>query len=333
MLVVPVAMPEPRDTWAQAQASRDALVVAATALLEGPTVAHAEDSVAAAAMIDLRERGLVEAVVTTVHHVSTHDRGELEDLQRHAIQGSDVMICASRWWAETIRAEFGVQAHVVPHGVQFARFAEQPHTRETAGAAFGWGMRPAVLGLGGVQPRKGSRVLLEAFARARARIGDGGLLVVAGPAEQADYHAAWVEDAQRLGLRVQRGGKPADDVDVIELGGLSSHEMPSLMRACDVMASPSTREGFGLAAIEAAAAGVPNVVSDLPVFRELFTDGESCLTVGVGDTRALSTALVRMLRDHALREAVVRDARRIAARFDWVECVRGHTRIYESLLK
>ena len=44
------------------------------------------------------------------------------------------------------------------------------------------------------------------------------------------------------------------------------------MAAADVFAFPSTKEGFGLAAMEALAAGVPVVVRDLPVLREVFGD-------------------------------------------------------------
>ena len=44
--------------------------------------------------------------------------------------------------------------------------------------------------------------------------------------------------------------------------------MPVLYRAADTLAFPSTREGFGLVVLEALAAGLPAVVSDLPVLRE-----------------------------------------------------------------
>ncbi|MCB0882981.1 MAG: glycosyltransferase [Thermoleophilia bacterium] len=331
VMVVPLAPRDDADPWDTAQAARAALRAAAP-LFGERDVGHAEDPVAAAALLDLRDAGALRAVVTTVHHVSTNDRGELEDLQRHAVQGSDLVVCASRHWAGIVAREYGVAPRIVPHGVELARFARQLDDRRSAGAAFGWGARPTVLTLGGIQPRKGSRVMLEAFARARARVGEAALLVVAGPAKVPEFRARWVEDADRLGLRVQRGGAPAPDVDVLELGGVPAAAMPRLMRACDVLASPSTREGFGLAAIEAAATGIPTVLSDIPVFLEHFAHGESCLTVGVGDTRSLSSALVRVFNDEDLRGTLVEGGRRLAARFDWARCADAHLLLYREAM-
>jgi glycosyltransferase involved in cell wall biosynthesis len=330
MLIVPFERAPGADPLAATMAAVHALVAASSAT-EGD-VGHAQDPVAAAALLDLRRRGRLRAVVTTVHHLASHDRGEVEDLQRRAVQEADATICPSRWWAGRIRSEFGVEPVVVPHGVERDRFSGVAADRAEAGRLFGWGDRPVVLTLGGVQPRKGSRVLLEAFARARARIGGGALLVVAGPAEHADFREAWLEDAARLGLTVGRGPAVAPEVDVVELGAVPGPDMPLLLRACDALASPSTREGFGLAPLEAAAAGVPNVVSDLPVFREHFTDGRDALVVPVGDSGPLAMALVRVLRDAALRAALLEGGHALARRFDWSACARAHEGVYEEVL-
>jgi glycosyltransferase involved in cell wall biosynthesis len=331
MLIVPVGEPTPGDDLGPASASARALAVAAAAT--PAHVGHAEDPVAAAALLGMRDRGELRAVVTTVHHITSHDRGGIEDLQRRAVQEADVTVCASQWWAGRIRDDYGVDAAVVPHGIERDRFAGCPLTRRAAGDLLGWGERPAVLALGGVQPRKGSRVLLEAFARARRRIGDGALLVVAGPAEHHDFHRAWCEDAERLGLRLHRGEGPPADADVVELGAVPSGRMPELYRACDVLASPSTREGFGLVALEAAASGLPCVLSDLAVFREHFTDGESCLTVPAGDSGALAQALVRAMHDAPLRMRLVAGGADVARRFTWDACAGAHVEVYRRALQ
>lgn len=302
------------------------------ALGDAVDIGHAEDPSAAVALLSLRDAGTLGAVVTTVHHLETHSEVEPEELERRAIQESDVVICSSGWWAERIRSQFGVDALIVPHGVESDRFAGCPADRAMAGAAMGWGLRPTVLTVAGVQARKGSRVLLEAFARARARLGDRALLVLAGPVEPSGYRDSWHEDARRLGLRVHIGDHPPEDADVAELGTVAVEEMPALYRAADVVATPSTREGFGLTVLEAAAAGVPNVVSDIPVFGEHLRDGESCLMVPVGDSGPLAMALVRAVRDEALRARIVAGGAEVARRLSWAACAAAHERSYRAVL-
>jgi len=220
----------------------------------------------------------------------------------------------------------------VPDGVDAPRFASARLGRAEAGALFGWGERPAVLALGGISRRKGSRAVLEAFARARSRLGEGALLAIAGPDRAGDdYAAGWRADAERLGLEVgRRRPRPGDAVAL--LGAVPARDIPLLYRAVDALAYPSTREGFGLAVLEAAIAGVPAAVSDLPVLRETLTDGRDCLMVPPGHTGALADALVRLVRDEDLRARLLAGARETAVRFRWDDAAAAHLRVYEGVL-
>ena len=68
------------------------------------------------------------------------------------------------------------------------------------------------------------------------------------------------------------------------LGSLPDGSIERLYRAADVFAFPSTKEGFGLAALEALASGLPVVASDLDAFRTFLDDGRNARLVPVGDT-------------------------------------------------
>lgn len=305
-----------------------AVAASATGVID---IGHAEDPIAAQALFRLRDAGVVRAVVVSVHHLEAIAGFETEQRVQESLKWADVVICASQWWADRVEREFNVTPRVIAHGVDVARFAGIPEDRAAAGNAFGWGRRPVILAMGGIQPRKGSRVLLEAFARARARLGSDALLVIAGVSDRSEFHAEWRGDAERLGVRIADAGDTAADADVLELGVVDNADMPLLYRASDVLVTPSTREGFGLVALEAAASGIPNVMSDLPVFAEHFTDGESCLTAIAGDSGSLAIAIVRAVREATLRERLVRGARAVVDELSWSACAEQHMAIYRAL--
>ena len=192
-----------------------------------------------------------------------------------------------------------------------------------------------MLSVGGIEPRKGSRTLLAAFAGARERIGAGALLAIAGGEtlfDYADYRSGWEGDAAALGLRVHRGPRPPAAADVAILGPIRDDDMPALFRGADLLAFPSEREGFGLVVLEAQASGLPAVVSDLPVLREFLADGRDCRMAPVGDADALGDALVEVMSDDALRARLVRDGRATAARFTWGAAAAAHEAVYERIL-
>jgi glycosyltransferase involved in cell wall biosynthesis len=102
-------------------------------------------------------------------------------------------------------------------------------------------------------------------------------------------------------------------------------DLPSLVAAADVFAFPSTAEGFGLAAMEALAAGVPVVTRDLPVLREVFGGAARFGTDASGLAAALGDALDHP--DPALTEA----GRALAARHTWAAAAERHLGLYRSL--
>lgn len=315
---------------------RYAATLAAGMRAAGPAhIHHSEDCLSARSLLALRAEGRVPAIVRTIHHVDDFASPVLAECQRASIEDVDHRICVSRHWADVLAAEHGVAAEVIPNGVDGARFARCPLDRAAAGARMGWGGRPTVLAVGGIEPRKGSRTLLAAFARARERIGPRALLAIAGGEtlfDYADYRAGWEDDAGALGLRVHRGVRPPATADVAVLGPVPDDDMPALFRAADLLAFPSEREGFGLVVLEAQAAGLPAVVSDLPVLREFLADGRDCRMAPAGDAGALAEALVEVMGDAALRARLSAGGRETAARFTWQRAAEAHERVYEGIL-
>ena len=135
----------------------------------------------------------------------------------------------------------------------------------------------AFLNIGGIEPRKNTIRLLLAFQSIRDKLIAGGrkpVLLLAGGETLLDYRPYRAEFFQLL----SHSGLVLDQ-DLFLAGTVSDPQIDSLYRAADVFTFPSVKEGWGLVVLEAMAAGVPVITSDLPVFREYLKCEENALLV------------------------------------------------------
>ncbi|WP_206797184.1 MSMEG_0565 family glycosyltransferase [Amycolatopsis sp. MtRt-6] len=255
-------------------------------------VVHAQDCISANA---------VDRCVRTVHHLDTFTTPELAACHERAIVRPYAHVCVSASVAAEVRDGWGIEAAVIPNGVDYDRFATAPRTSERG---------RYVLAVGGIEPRKGSLDLLEAFAL----LAEPGLrLLIAGGEtlfDYRDYRTRWEKRAAELG------------VEPVVLGPVRHDELPSLVASAAVFAFPSTKEGFGLAAMEALAAGVPVVTRDLPVLREVFGAAARFAADPPGFARELRAAL---------DGADPAPGRALARRYRWAAAAEAHRTFYRSL--
>jgi glycosyltransferase involved in cell wall biosynthesis len=219
-----------------------------------------------------------------------------------------------------------VTARLVRNGVDRERFRAPHDAAERAAdrAALGLGDRLAVLTVGGIEPRKGSLTLLEGFARLRAQAPDRDpLLLVVGGATLFDYR----DEIGRFDARARELGV-SDHVRIV--GTVTPAALERHYRAADLFAFPSTKEGFGLVALEALAAGLPVVASEIDVFLTFLVHGESALLSPPGDGAALGRSLARLARDRGLRERLVAGGRRVVDAYGWDTAAAAHEEAYRS---
>jgi glycosyltransferase-like protein len=301
----------------------------------GYDVYHAEDCISGNALVRLRGLGRVPHVVRTVHHVDDFPSPDLMACQRDSIVHPDTVLVVSEWWRRQLAENFGVAAQVVHNGVDLRHFTPESATaREADRTRLGLSGRALVLSVGGVEPRKNTLVLLEAFVRARPRIreatGLSPVLVIVGGATLFDYREyrdAFEREVVRL---VDTGLLEADSV--LRTGPVENDELLAYYRAADVLAFPSVKEGWGLSVLEAQAVGTPVVASDLPVMREYLVHESNALLVPPEDPDALAVALVRAVADPALAATLRRNGLETARRYDWRSSAVRHVGIYREML-
>ena len=110
-------------------------------------------------------------------------------------------------------------------------------------------------------------------------------------------------------------------------------DSPDLLAACDVFVLPSRREGLGVASLEAMAAARPVVASRVGGLAEAVVHERTGLLVPPGDPRALGEALIRLLRDDALRERLgAAGPDRIAEGFAAEQMIEAYEKLYLEVL-
>jgi glycosyltransferase involved in cell wall biosynthesis len=106
--------------------------------------------------------------------------------------------------------------------------------------------------------------------------------------------------------------------------------LASLYARARVFAFPSEYEGFGLTPLEALARGVPPVVLDTPIAREIYGPAARYVPADLTNTGALADAIVEMLESPSARDAILTHAPGILARYDWNRTAAATLRAIEE---
>lgn len=301
-----VGFPDRDDETVGQRIMRSIDVLAGAFDPDGYDIVHAQDCISANA---------VPRCVRTIHHLDTFTTPELMACHERAIIAPYAHICVSAAVAAEVEAGWGIRPTVIPNGVDADRFAaaaggDEPARRERATWAEQLG--GYILSVGGIEPRKGTLELIEAMADVRAARPDLSL-VIAGGETLFDYRG-YREQVLRRAEQLH--------VAPVMLGPVDHDRLPALTAAATAFAFPSSKEGFGLAAMEALAAGTPVVMRDLPVLREVFAGA----VVFTSPPAALGQQLLAAV--DAPDPALIHAGRALARRHKWSAAAEAHLDFY-----
>ena len=260
----------------------------------------------------------VVAKVTGMKHA--HALGSpapLRRLRRWALARHARLIALTREMQGVLLSEAGVRAdavEVVPNGVAVAPAVDDGRRAALRAEWLGDDVHAVVLFVGRLKEGKGVDRLLRVWAAMPPPPGAMLVLVGDGPLE-----ASLAATAGRLGL-----GRS------VRFLGLQ-HDVTPFYAIADVFVLPSTTEGMSNALLEALAAGVTPVASDIPANREVVETGSSGFLVDWTDIPGTAGLLSRLLSDAALRVTIGRGARERAASFSIDHIAERYSRLYRSL--
>ena len=212
----------------------------------------------------------------------------------------DLVTCDSSDLAQTIRASFDVVAErvaVIQWGVDTDLFHPGGPDRRTE---LGLNGREVIFSARSLAPVYNQETVLAAFAQVRRRRPRAFLLMKRYGGDPAYLERIRADiSARSLG----------DDVRILD--SVPYEHMPALYRTADVMVSIPLSDAAPMSLLEAMAAGVPSVVSDLPSLREWVRQGETGFLVDSRDVSAVAATVCSVLEDSGRMEPLLRKARNL----------------------
>ncbi|MCA9836403.1 MAG: N-acetyl-alpha-D-glucosaminyl L-malate synthase BshA [Trueperaceae bacterium] len=241
-------------------------------------------------------RGVPQPVViTTLHGTDVTlvglDPAYLRTTQ-YSIEHSDLVTAVSQYLADYTRDEMGVRRpiHVIPNAVDLQRF--KPRTLPELRLRYAHPDEKLLVHISNFREVKRVEDVVRIFAGVSEHIGARLLMIGDGP----DRHRSF-ELAGELGV----SGR------VAFLGSFPRIE--ELLSVTDLFLLPSSKESFGLAALEAMASGVPVIASDSGGIPEVVKNGITGFLHPVKDVTSMTESAIKLLSDTAMHHRFARAAR------------------------
>lgn len=233
-----------------------------------------------------------------------------------AIRRADLLLCPSRDDVEGLGPVAAGAERIVllPPFLDVAPFRAAARSREAhrAGFAAAHGLDPALPWIVvAAMMRPGDKLAsYRALATALARIRDLAwrLLVAGDGPARAEVEAAFDAAIPRRG---------------VFLGALPAERVSALFAACDLCVWPAVNEAYGMALLEAQAAGVPVVSCALRGVPDVIEDGKTGLLAAPGDAAGFATLVRTLLADPARRATLGRAAAEFVRAARSVEAASG----------
>ncbi|MDH7578016.1 MAG: DUF1957 domain-containing protein [Bacillota bacterium] len=288
---------------------------------------HAHDWLVAYAAVALKQIHHLPLVVTI--HATEHGRNrgiftllqeKIHHLEWELTFEAWRVICCSQFMRQEIENLFQVPSDkidVIPNGIEEICF--RPGLLLNQGLRLSYTLQgeKIIFYVGRLVPEKGVQTLLEAVPLVLSEF-PGVRLIIGG---QGPYGWELQCQAKRLGI----------EENVVFTGFIDDHLKNHLYREAAVAVIPSFYEPFGIVALEAMAAGVPVIVSDVGGLREIVAHQVDGWRVPAGDARALAEVIKQVLGNEEKARAVALRGLNRAREYRWSRVARETAGIYQRV--
>jgi glycosyltransferase-like protein len=295
---------------------------------------HAQDCISANALKILRDceaealrnRQIIPHFIRTVHHIDQFNSPYLQECHDRSILEPDLCLCVSQYWQQQLQQQYQVSAPVIINGINTQRFSSQANDLETIlKQRLGITGKPVYLTIGGIEPRKNSLQLLQAFIEVLKTHPQAQLIIAGGETlfDYEPYRLEFFQLAQQHNINL--------GTSLILPGVIADKDLPVLYRCADAFVFPSIKEGWGLVLLEAIASGLPVITANIPPFTE-FLSHQSAFLVDPHSHVAIAQAMLDIL-DQNTTQKLINHSAPIPAQYSWQKSAKMHLKLYQKQLK
>ena len=300
---------------------------------EGPfDVIHAHDWLTAFSANVLKHRFRIP-LVATIHatergrgrgHLSTNSQRAINSVEWSLTHEAWRIIACSIFMSQEIVAYFNVpldKVDIIPNGVDTSRFDRWDGVDLTSfRSMYALPEEEIVFYVGRIVEEKGLRILVEASPRILRSFPRAKFVIAGtGPLLNDLRHRTW-----ELGLFPK----------VLFTGFILDEDRDRLYKVADCAVFPSMYEPFGIVALEAMAAKVPVVASEVGGLKEVVQHAETGITIYPNNVESLAWGILHTLEHPAWAQARVENARRqVVDLFNWDRIARLTRMVYERVIE
>ncbi len=189
-------------------------------------------------------------------------------------------------------------------------------------------LKPYILSVGALKPRKGYRNSIRAFAIAAKRISNLNYVII-GQGEETDY-ARKLKDIVKENKLEKRVFFVSNGIDDARLLGFYRNAELFILTPVE---KDHHFEGFGIVYLEAAASGLPIVATDKSGATSAVSDGYNGILVPQNDPAVAAEKILKVLENPELKTRFAKNGREWAKNFSWDKIVKKYIKIYHDQIK
>lgn len=224
------------------------------------------------------------------------------------LMGYDAYIAISKQTAAKLKQFAKGKIYMIPCGVDKNEFKKNVKKFQN----------PTIITIARLAKYKNLKTLVFAFAHLSTKIKDARLIIIGKGPEFNN-----LKNLVRV-LKIESKVK--------FLSNLTREELIKIICASHIFCQPSLVEGFGIATLEAAAAGLPYVNSDIATHREVNRGGQGGFLVDPQNSLLFSKRFYELLSKKSLYEQKSQEAKDLAKMYSWEDVARETEKVYKSLL-